>query len=50
MDWVKELDDMGLPPRRHYVEEMMRAVLGRREHPTDNRQREVGCNNPTLVD
>jgi len=40
--WVKELDDMGVSPRHHHVEEMMRAILVRWGSPKDNTQREVG--------
>jgi len=42
VQWVKELDDMGVPPRRHHVKEMMRAILMRRGSPKDITQREVG--------
>jgi len=47
--WVKELDDIGVPPRRHHVEEMMRAILMRRGYPKDITQREVGKSHGPLM-
>ncbi|KAG0641602.1 hypothetical protein HOY80DRAFT_1021194 [Tuber brumale] len=42
IQWVVELDDMGVPPRCRHVEEMMRAILARRSYTNDIHYQESG--------
>jgi len=42
VEWVKELDDMGVDPKRCYVEEMMRAILMRHGSAKDITRVRVG--------